>query len=212
MILLGKERRTWTLRRHVGRPEPAGHSCSHLTGLCVGVLILSLERGGRDRNERNSALEFRQGRMVYRTLIKYSYQFHPKFQSVHKISMARCKKYVTPLLTHWSYVFLALNHRCVVMRCSISEWRRHMTISLCTGDRVNAHYERITSWFGAWYWIHDRLETHFATHSSGQCAKHRAKIHPSKRIGTSRAVPHTDRHCKPIKTESTQCNAVQVRG
>ena len=26
------------------------------------------------------------------------------------ISMALCKKDVTPLLTHWSYVFLALNH------------------------------------------------------------------------------------------------------
>ena len=26
-------------------------------------------------------------------------------------SMGECKKDVTPLLTHWSYVFLALNHR-----------------------------------------------------------------------------------------------------
>ena len=27
------------------------------------------------------------------------------------ISMGQCKKYVTPLLMHWSYVFLALTHR-----------------------------------------------------------------------------------------------------
>ena len=28
------------------------------------------------------------------------------------VSMGKCKKDVTPLLTHWSYVFLALTHRC----------------------------------------------------------------------------------------------------
>ena len=30
---------------------------------------------------------------------------------VRVISMAQCKKNVTPLLTHWSYVFLVLTHR-----------------------------------------------------------------------------------------------------
>ena len=29
------------------------------------------------------------------------------------VSMAKYKKDVTPLLTHWSYVFLTLTHRCV---------------------------------------------------------------------------------------------------
>ena len=33
--------------------------------------------------------------------------------SLPPMSMAQCKKDVTPLLTHWSYVFLALSHRCV---------------------------------------------------------------------------------------------------
>ena len=28
------------------------------------------------------------------------------------MSMALCQKDVTPLLTHWSYVFLALTHQC----------------------------------------------------------------------------------------------------
>ena len=30
---------------------------------------------------------------------------------MHFISIGWCKKEVTPLLTHWSYVFLALTHR-----------------------------------------------------------------------------------------------------
>ena len=30
---------------------------------------------------------------------------------VHKISLGYCKKDITPLLTHWSYVFLALTQR-----------------------------------------------------------------------------------------------------
>ena len=29
--------------------------------------------------------------------------------------MGKCKKDVTPLLTHWSYVFLALTHRYVLL-------------------------------------------------------------------------------------------------
>ena len=32
------------------------------------------------------------------------------------ISMGLCKKDVTPLLTHWSYIFLALTHRYGVTR------------------------------------------------------------------------------------------------
>ena len=31
--------------------------------------------------------------------------------SIFQISMGYCKKDVTPLLTHWSYIFLALTHR-----------------------------------------------------------------------------------------------------
>ena len=33
---------------------------------------------------------------------------------MHITSMDQCKKDVTPLLTHWSYVFLALTHRLVL--------------------------------------------------------------------------------------------------
>ena len=42
-------------------------------------------------------------------------------------SMGQCKKDVTPLLTHWSYVFLALTHRfdsgCII---SSSEFIRNI--------------------------------------------------------------------------------------
>ena len=39
-------------------------------------------------------------------------------------SMGECKKDVTPLLTHWSYVFLPLTHRNVVngLYCCFSTW------------------------------------------------------------------------------------------
>ena len=32
------------------------------------------------------------------------------------MSIAKCKKEVTPLLKHWSYVFLALSHQCEIVR------------------------------------------------------------------------------------------------
>ena len=35
----------------------------------------------------------------------------PPLKDMDTISMAQCKKYVTPLLTHWSYVFLSLTYR-----------------------------------------------------------------------------------------------------
>ena len=35
---------------------------------------------------------------------------------LHIISMGYCKKDITPLLTHWSYVFLALTHWFVVLQ------------------------------------------------------------------------------------------------
>ena len=37
------------------------------------------------------------------------------------MSMGKYKKDVTPLLTHWSFVFLALNHRCVDS-CTATMW------------------------------------------------------------------------------------------
>ena len=37
-------------------------------------------------------------------------------KSYDTMSMDQCKKDVTPLLTHWSYVFLTLTHRYVVNR------------------------------------------------------------------------------------------------
>ena len=36
------------------------------------------------------------------------------------MSMSYCKKDVTPLLTHWSYVFLALTHRCVIFQLDVA--------------------------------------------------------------------------------------------
>ena len=36
---------------------------------------------------------------------------HEEIFSPHCISMGLCKKDVTPLLSHWSYVFLSLTHR-----------------------------------------------------------------------------------------------------
>ena len=36
------------------------------------------------------------------------------------ISMGYCKKDVTPLLTHWSYVFLALTHRYGLVVCFVA--------------------------------------------------------------------------------------------
>ena len=42
------------------------------------------------------------------------YYLQPK----HMKSMGECKKDVTPLLTHWSYIFLALTHRNDRARCS----------------------------------------------------------------------------------------------
>ena len=38
------------------------------------------------------------------------------------ISMGWCKKDVTPLLTHWSYIFLALTHRYVVQIQPMRSW------------------------------------------------------------------------------------------
>ena len=38
------------------------------------------------------------------------------------VSLAKCKKDVTPLLTHWSYVFLALTHRCGGGGVGITGW------------------------------------------------------------------------------------------
>ena len=38
------------------------------------------------------------------------------------ISMGQCKKDVTPLLTHWSYIFLALTHRYVVQIQPMRSW------------------------------------------------------------------------------------------
>ena len=35
----------------------------------------------------------------------------------HIISMGWCKKYITPLLTHWSYAFLSLTHRYYYLYC-----------------------------------------------------------------------------------------------
>ena len=48
------------------------------------------------------------------------------------------KKDVTPLLTHWSYIFLALTHR-------------HGIMYSCTGSWVNDNYQRISSCDGAWF-------------------------------------------------------------
>ena len=39
------------------------------------------------------------------------------------MSMCLCKKDVTPLLTHWSYVFLVLTHRCGIVVLPAG-WRR----------------------------------------------------------------------------------------
>ena len=38
------------------------------------------------------------------------------------ISMGQCKKDVTPLLTHWSYVILALTHRYITTRNQRKKW------------------------------------------------------------------------------------------
>ena len=42
----------------------------------------------------------------------------PIILTVHT-SMGQCKKDVTPLLTHWSYVFLALTHQLCCVCCSL---------------------------------------------------------------------------------------------
>ena len=47
---------------------------------------------------------------------------------------------------------------------------------------VNANYDCMALWVGAWFWNHDLWisETPFATHSGGQCANDSAMTHPSK--------------------------------
>ena len=56
------------------------------------------------------------------------------------ISMGLCKKDVTPLLTHWSYVFLALNPRYEVLHQDIYKYRdaigRTVEIKLCEIQKI----------------------------------------------------------------------------
>ena len=70
------------------------------------------------------------------------------FEVAWTISMGWWKKNVTPLLTRWSYVFLALTHRCNPRwakrsRCSLWHCQRYLTqryirlnIPFATGDSV----------------------------------------------------------------------------
>ena len=46
--------------------------------------------------------------LIFQHIVQYHWS---REKTAHKISMGQCKKDVTPLLTHWSYVFLALTHR-----------------------------------------------------------------------------------------------------
>ena len=50
------------------------------------------------------------------------------------ISMGLCKKDVTPLLTHWSYVFLALTHRYGI---ESSDWFKSFTNPSCHDCRMD---------------------------------------------------------------------------
>ena len=62
-------------------------------------------------------------------LLIITYYFHGscdvylivKYVNVIIILMGKCKKYVTPLLTHWSCIFLALSHRYEMWRLNVWE-------------------------------------------------------------------------------------------
>ena len=86
-------------------------------------------------------------------------------------------------------------------------WRRHENVSPCTGSKVNASYERIASWDGAWFptqdlWISD---TRFPAHSRGQRANHSAMTYPPKWIGTRWTVLiYVYRNVKKITDSSSK--------
>ena len=55
------------------------------------------------------------------------------------ISMGQCKKDVTPLLMHWSYIFLALTHRYIVFarwNCIITRWYLSTILTIGTTKRA----------------------------------------------------------------------------
>ena len=80
------------------------------------------------------------------------------------ISMGLCKKDVTPLLTHWSYVFLALTHRYNLL----SDWCNHLSMPNCGFDS-----SKIGSRIGEFYYIDDGIcafSEVFASANSRKCS------------------------------------------
>ena len=65
----------------------------------------------------------------------------------------------------------------------IIAWVRHENASPCTGNRVNANYERIVLWAGYQLrtWARGFHKHLFATYCSIQFANHSAMAHPSKK-------------------------------
>ena len=55
------------------------------------------------------------------------------------ILMGSCKKDLTPLLTHWSYISLALSHRYVAKASVISSLVLTLYIMLCFWRSINMH-------------------------------------------------------------------------
>ena len=63
--------------------------------------------------------------------------------------MGWCKKDVTPLLTHWSYTFLALNHRCdgtVIYHDNLWVNICSTCWELCRKLMNSVYYEQVTHW------------------------------------------------------------------
>ena len=65
--------------------------------------------------------------------------------------MGECKKDVTPLLTHWSYVFLALTHRHFPFQTHITPltvlYSSSSSCNICTCKRSSANCRLVLSWF-----------------------------------------------------------------